>query len=648
MSRRLSRRQAMGLLFRCSRRSRSIDGVMRELARATAALGLESGATVDAGEPGHPWAETSLRGLPRSLPEPFVTVTWGPSERRFGARRVELDVGDSWNWAREHRIDAINARCQLLCVPAPASRDDYERAGVRVPIEIVPLGVDTRLFRPWGRDDELLARADWADRPPPPGCFLFLVAGYLQPRKNMPLVLDAFAAAFSPDEPVALLVKTVRGHWGRPQDEVVAAGRQHLPVGFLADELDDWSMARLLASADCLVNAHLREGFGLMPLQAMACGTPPIVTRHDGPASYATVDNAILIEPHGFGHPGKEVAPDIPLVAGPTCAVVDHDALVTALRTAYNGGATARREAATATAAEWTWRRSAERLCEAIEQHVTPLRRRPTPQPPARGGLSVLIPCRNSPEDLARTIDSVGQTRWDGKLEVLVLDDASTPPLACAEQHVRIIRSDEWLGEGESRTRLLYEASGEWLFITDADVEFCDPDWAVALREFVGQRATVAHPLVLKPDGTIWSAGGRYRDYPEYGLLPADHRLGNCPPSDDLAPALLPYAPTVGWFARRELLLAHWHWAGGFFPTIFADVDLAFWLRAHGIEFWFAPVTRIVHHAGSFTARQSDHAARVERFARHADEFLHRWEDLVEHDLTTPWRCEAVFQPEAW
>jgi GT2 family glycosyltransferase len=170
------------------------------------------------------------------------------------------------------------------------------------------------------------------------------------------------------------------------------------------------------------------------------------------------------------------------------------------------------------------------------------------------------------------------------------------------------------------------------VFITDADVEFVDPRWAVALRDATGGEARVGHPLVLNPDGRVWSAGGRYRDFPEYGFLPADHRLrGELP--HDLEPVRVPYAPTVAWFARREVISRAWVWASGFHPTVFADVDLAFWLRSQGVEFWFTPAAHLVHHAGSYTARQSDGEGRRQRFERHAAEFLARWGDAVEHDL---------------
>jgi hypothetical protein len=73
--------------------------------------------------------------------------------------------------------------------------------------------------------------------------------------------------------------------------------------------------------------------------------------------------------------------------------------------------------------------------------------------------------------------------------------------------------------------------------------------------------------------------------------------------------------------------------AGGFHPTVFADVDLAFWVRTQRVELWFTPVTRLVHHAGAYTARPSDAEARRWRFERHTAVFLSRWGDAVEHDL---------------
>jgi len=105
-----------------------------------------------------------------------------------------------------------------------------------------------------------------------------LCVGTLEPRKNLQLAIRAYAAlppAFRAAVPMALVgmkgwltsgLETVM----RP---LVAAG-QVRTLGFT----DDATLAALYSSARMLVYPSLYEGFGLPPLEAMASGTPVIVS----------------------------------------------------------------------------------------------------------------------------------------------------------------------------------------------------------------------------------------------------------------------------------------------------------------------------------------------------------------------------------
>jgi glycosyltransferase involved in cell wall biosynthesis len=104
-----------------------------------------------------------------------------------------------------------------------------------------------------------------------------LSVGTLEPRKNLITLLDAYAAL---------------RRWGLEHRLVVAGGRGWLYdgvfrrveelslkedvlfLGYVADE----HLPALYCLADLLVFPSLYEGFGLPPLEAMACGTPVITS----------------------------------------------------------------------------------------------------------------------------------------------------------------------------------------------------------------------------------------------------------------------------------------------------------------------------------------------------------------------------------
>jgi glycosyltransferase involved in cell wall biosynthesis len=105
-----------------------------------------------------------------------------------------------------------------------------------------------------------------------------LCVGTMEPRKNLEVAIRAYAmlpAAFRRRQPLVLV--GMKG-WLTSRVEtmmqpLVAAGDIR-SVGFATDE----ELAVLYAAAKVLVYPSLYEGFGLPPLEAMASGTPVIVS----------------------------------------------------------------------------------------------------------------------------------------------------------------------------------------------------------------------------------------------------------------------------------------------------------------------------------------------------------------------------------
>jgi GT2 family glycosyltransferase len=529
------------------------------------------------------------------------------------------------------QVQWINQNVDLLVLPAQSNVDEFLGAGVRVPIEIVPFGVDTNIYKPYPkRDWPLFERVCWPGQMGAETDFIFLAAGYMQARKGIRESLEAFCAEFAPDDPVAFVVKNVPEAWGKAQDTLVEemAAKGH-KVGLCQDLFSEWQMARLLSSADCFVNCHRREGFGLMPLQAMACGTPSILTKYDGPMSYADETCAFLVQ-----HCGLEPVETPRYGKKALWAKLDVDGIRKAMRQAYSEDLHHKAEAGIERARAFNWKRSAKTLAEAHERHIGPIKRRASHKPVTAGTLTIAMPVRNGADKLNEALRSLQIAKWEGAIETLVFDDASDADVAkvCSDWDVRRIRSGAWVGEGAGRDVLLQEATGEYIFITDGDIELTQPDCFLKLKAFHEGHGGIIHPLVLRPDGKVWSAGGCYHDYAGIGILPGWHRCAEWAETEKINAVQLHYAPTVAWFTRTEDLRRIAFWYGGYFPTIFADVDMAFWAKCHGLDFWLCPEARLVHHAGSYTKAQ-DVAVQAERFECHAKEVKSHWDDRIEHDL---------------
>lgn len=124
-----------------------------------------------------------------------------------------------------------------------------------------------------------------------------LAVGTLEPRKNLVTALRAYAGLpESAQRAYPMVLAGLKG-WHtsaleREMAPLVAKGRLRV-TGYLTRE----DLATLVAGATGLVYPSIYEGFGLPPLEAMACGVPTIVSNV---ASLPEVvaDTGLLIEPH--------------------------------------------------------------------------------------------------------------------------------------------------------------------------------------------------------------------------------------------------------------------------------------------------------------------------------------------------------------
>ena len=129
---------------------------------------------------------------------------------------------------------------------------------------------------------------------PDPARPYVLFVGTLEPRKNVPLLLEAFAL-LRRDLDAQLLVVGARG-W---LDEPIYAAHARSGVGEAArfvGSLGEEELALLYSHAGVFALPSLYEGFGLPVLEAMACGAP-VVCSNAGPLPEVAGDAAILLEP---------------------------------------------------------------------------------------------------------------------------------------------------------------------------------------------------------------------------------------------------------------------------------------------------------------------------------------------------------------
>jgi len=167
--------------------------------------------------------------------------------------------------------DVLNGRTaadhdRIVCTTRWAAKE-FERIGVRV--RRVPLGVDLERFAPDRRDPDMRAR--WAT----PDDVLLLHCGRLSPEKKPRRSLATLAALRHQGVRAVLVVAGAGPLRNALQEE---AARDGLPVRFLGHLSDPAELAKLLATADVAIAPGPVETFGLAALEALASGTPVVVS----------------------------------------------------------------------------------------------------------------------------------------------------------------------------------------------------------------------------------------------------------------------------------------------------------------------------------------------------------------------------------
>ena len=126
-----------------------------------------------------------------------------------------------------------------------------------------------------------------------------LAVGGLEPRRDVPLLLEAFARARRRRRRHPLLLALLGPGSDDPALPAVHEGAAELGITEslrVLPPLPLEHLARLLTAARVFAVSSLAEGYGLPALEAMACGTP-VVSTTGGALGEVLGDAALLVPP---------------------------------------------------------------------------------------------------------------------------------------------------------------------------------------------------------------------------------------------------------------------------------------------------------------------------------------------------------------
>lgn len=227
-----------------------------------------------------------LMTLPWSCPVPSVvtvhdlTALLFPDTHRFKVRWSLLPfLNRSLDQAR--RIVAVSeATARDLAFHFPSCRDR---------VRVVGEGVEP-IFQP-APEDEVARIREELDAPE--GYVLYV--GALEPRKNVGALLRAWGHAKKEHDDFPPLILAGDAGWhNRPLRRRI---EELAPFGVqLLGRVDEERLVRLYQGARVFAYPSLYEGFGLPPLEAMACGVPVVVTETSS-LPEVVGDAGVIVEP---------------------------------------------------------------------------------------------------------------------------------------------------------------------------------------------------------------------------------------------------------------------------------------------------------------------------------------------------------------
>jgi glycosyltransferase involved in cell wall biosynthesis len=207
-------------------------------------------------------------------------------------------IPDGW-------AEIINQAVETLLVPSKATKNLFFSNGVRIPIYVIPEGIDPEKFKPEGEkiklelvtpDGNLEKFAGLSDS------FMFLSVnswlGDENDRKGTDLLIRAFAEEFKPEEKVILFLKV--SAFFAPQFDVDSCIKRLgvNDIRIITDNgyVNEHSIPNLYRRANCFVSPTKGEAWGLTIGEAMACGVPVIVTknRQAGYTDYVPENNLFV------------------------------------------------------------------------------------------------------------------------------------------------------------------------------------------------------------------------------------------------------------------------------------------------------------------------------------------------------------------
>ncbi len=250
-------------------------------------------------------------------------------------------------------IELCHQSFDLVVIPSKFCQRVFESSGLKTQTLVIPHGITTA-FTATANDCE--------------DSFTFYnVYSQMRPfRKSEDELINAFVKAFSLDPGYQLILRT---EYTKSLADKINKAQAMQVITVIEDELPEAEYVRSFSQAHALVHPSKAEGFGMIPLQALACETPVIATGVTGLADYLNKDNAMILRTSGMVACKHDVGESI----GGQYHAIDEEHLVNCLIEMADNWKQEKQKASQAAASireNYSWQQVAKPLIAAIENEL--------------------------------------------------------------------------------------------------------------------------------------------------------------------------------------------------------------------------------------------------------------------------------------
>ena len=219
------------------------------------------------------------------ISSPFKSVV-DPGVKTLTFMVTECGLVDDCFDARPADVGVFTRGENRIVTPSCWSRDRLLDYGIDpAGIAVVPHGVKTDVFTPLNPADRVQGRAALGVTEDD---VLFVNVGVATWNKGLDILIKAFAQVRKAHPNARLLLKDHKALYGIGADRTLAQVARENPglvdghvlagISLVSGSLDQPQLRALFGVADAYVSPYRAEGFNMPVLEAMACGTPVIVT----------------------------------------------------------------------------------------------------------------------------------------------------------------------------------------------------------------------------------------------------------------------------------------------------------------------------------------------------------------------------------